>query len=476
MLRQAPPRHPPIGPLATLGWVSAALACFHAGYLVAGGWFMLGFPYAVLALVRLPSTRASFYVGLAVGFGLYAPHLGFFWTLFGPAAVVLWLVLAFWLAVFLATGHALQKRLPSWAMIAALPVLWMGFEYFRSELYFLRFSWLSPAMAFSSPPASPSLAPLLGFLGTFGTGGILALAAALAQWAPGRFGWSGPALIAVLIAVSTLAPHHSSAPREGTHAVPFAGAQIESTAESEIIPVLDRLLKQHPQAQLIVLPEYSLGAEPDVALREWCRKSSRHLIVGGREPIEGGGFYNTAFVVDTNGVIVFRQAKSVPIQFFDDGRPAMSQGLWNSPWGRIGIAICYDLSYTRVIDRLVQAGAEALIIPTVDAASWGSYQHALHARVAPLRAAEYGVPIARVASSGISQSVNAAGRVISSAPFSEEVEFLSGTLEIHGAGTLPIDRWLAPLAAFVSGLLVILAALPNSLVSRLTASTAPSPS
>lgn len=469
-----PPRHPPIGPLVTLGWVSATLAFFHAGYLVPGGWFMLGFPYAVLALIRLPSTRASFYLGLAVGFGLYATHLGFFWTLFGPAAVVLWLVLSFWIAAFLAAGHALQNRLPSRAMIVALPVLWMGFEYFRSELYFLRFSWLSPAMAFSSPPSSPSLEPLLGFLGTFGTGGMLMLAAALARWAPGRLRWSGPALLAALVAIGTLAPPRPSTAQGATQTVPFAGAQIESTAESEIIPVLDRLVKQHPQARLIVLPEYSLGAEPDVALREWCRTSSRHLIVGGREPIEGGGFYNTTFVVDTHGVIVFRQAKSVPIQFFDDGRPALSQALWHSPWGRIGIAICYDLSYTRVIDRLVQVGAEALIIPTMDAVSWGPYQHALHARIAPLRAAEYGVPIARVASSGISQSVNAAGRVISSAPFSEEVEFLSGTLEIHGAGTLPIDRWLAPLAALVSGLLVILAALPHSLVSRLTATTAPS--
>jgi apolipoprotein N-acyltransferase len=476
MLPPHPPRHRPIVPLAALGWVSAALAFFHAGYLVPGGWFMLGFPFALFALVRLPTTRASFYVGLTLGFGLYAPHLGFFWTLFGPAAVVLWLVLSFWLAAFLATANALHRRLPSLSMIAALPVLWMGFEYFRSELYFLRFSWLSPAMAFSSPPSSPSLATLLGFLGTFGSGCILALAAALAHWAPGRFRWSGPALIAVLITLSALVPPHSSAPREVAHAVPFAGAQIESTAESEIIPVLDRLLKQHPRAQLIVLPEYSLGAEPDGALREWCRTSNRHLIVGGREPIEGGGFHNTAFVIDTNGVIVFRQAKSVPIQFFDDGRPATSQALWHSPWGRIGIAICYDLSYTRVIDRLVRAGAEALIIPTMDAVSWGQYQHSLHARVAPLRAAEYGVPIARVASSGISQSVDAAGKVTAAAPFSEDVEFLSGTLEFHGTGTLPVDRWLAPLAVFCSCLLVIIATLPITFVSRFTASIATEPS
>jgi apolipoprotein N-acyltransferase len=475
MLSPPLPRHSPIGPLASVGWASAALAFFHAGYLVPGGWFMLGFPFALFALVRLPTTRTSFYVGLALGFGLYAPHLGFFWTLFGPAAAVLWLVLSFWLAVFLATAHALQRRLPSLSMVIALPVLWMGLEYFRSELYFLRFSWLTPAMAFSSPPSAPSLEPILDSMGSFGTGAMLALTAALTRWTPGHFRWSGPALLAALVGIGTLAPSRSSTSLGVVRTLPFAGAQIESTAESELIPVLDRLVKQHPQAALVVLPEYSLGGEPDGTLREWCRTSNRHLIVGGREPIEGGGFHNTAFVIDTNGVIVFRQAKSVPIQFFDDGRPATSQALWHSPWGRVGIAICYDLSYTRVIDRLVRAGAEALVIPTMDAVSWGQYQHALHARIAPLRAAEYGVPIARMASSGISQSVDATGKVLAAAPFSEDVEFLSGSLEIHGAGTLPVDRWLAPLAVFISGLLVIIAALPISFFPRLMASTAPSP-
>jgi hypothetical protein len=47
-------------------------------------------------------------------------------------------------------------------------------------------------------------------------------------------------------------------------------------------------------------------------------------------------FHNTAFVVGPDGDVIFEQAKSVPIQFFNDGRPATSQRLWDSPWGRIG--------------------------------------------------------------------------------------------------------------------------------------------
>ena len=65
----------------------------------------------------------------------------------------------------------------------------------------------------------------------------------------------------------------------------------------------------------------------------------------------------------------------MPIQFFKDGFPAREQKLWDSPWGKIGICICYDLSYTRVTDELVRLGANALIVPTMDIIDWGRNQH-----------------------------------------------------------------------------------------------------
>ena len=160
-----------------------------------------------------------------------------------------------------------------------------------------------------------------------------------------------------------------------------------------------------------MLSEYTFDGPVPAAVKEWCRKNGRYLVVGGKDPAAGGDFYNTAFVVGPDGDIVFRQVKAVPIQFFKDGLPAPEQKLWDSPWGKIGICVCYDLSYTRVTDRLVKLGAEALIVPTMDVVDWGQAQHELHARIAPVRAAEYGLPIFRLASSGISQLVDRAGRV-----------------------------------------------------------------
>jgi apolipoprotein N-acyltransferase len=144
----------------------------------------------------------------------------------------------------------------------------------------------------------------------------------------------------------------------------------------------------------------------------------------------------------------------VPIQFFKDGLPAPQQKLWDSPWGQIGLCICYDLSYTRVADRLVQQGAQALIVPTMDVADWGNAQHELHARVTPVRASEYGLPIFRLASSGVSQWADRNGRIRASAPALGDGATLAGTLEMRGPGRLPPDRWLAPFAVGVTVVLV----------------------
>lgn len=460
--------HPPLVPLgllASIGFAVLTLVTFHLGYLVPGGWPILLFPLALLPLLRLPTSRAAFYTGLGLGLALYAPHLGFFYTIFGPVAGLLWLVLAFWLAVFLGVGRSLANRLPTIWLIAAIPTLWLGLEYFRSELYYLRFSWLNLGYALSNPLAPPSLPRFLNVVGIYGLGFLSFFAATVVWFLPHPIRWLGLVLPAILIP-STRMQSPSTHPAPPGHIIEFAGAQTENAPDFEILGVLDRLAATYTDAQIFILPEYAIQGEPDLVLRDWCRRHQRHLILGGRQGLDGGRFHNTAFVIGPTGDIVFRQAKSVPIQFFDDGVPASSQSIWKSPWGAIGLAICYDLSYSRVIDGLVRAGAEALIVPTMDTISWGAYQHALHARIAPTRAVEYGLPIVRIASSGISQGVDRTGCVTTSSPFSEETKFIHGTMQIGGLGSLPIDRFVAPAASGLAGLLLALSLIPDTFLRR----------
>jgi len=157
---------------------------------------------------------------------------------------------------------------------------------------------------------------------------------------------------------------------------------------------------------------------------------------------------------DAGSKQIFSQVKAVPIQFFKDGLPAEKQAVWDSPWGKIGLCVCYDLSCTRVTDELIRQGAQAILAPTMDVEDWGKRQHLLHGRVAPIRAAEYGVPIFRLCSSGISQAVDQYGRVLARAPFPGQGKSLEASFELPRRGRLPADRFLIwPCIAVCAGFL-----------------------
>jgi len=437
-------------------------ACLYSGGAV--GAFHLAFHWDALALLMifyfmamamltgLPSSRKAFYFGLAIGFCVFAPSLLFLWTIFKIAAIPLWLVLSFWHGLFLSVIHKTRERFGWKTALCLLPLVWMGTEFFRSELYYLRFSWLSAGFAFSD---SELYSPLR-FLGVYGLGLVMA---GLGCWllASGRrrvlVGSGVVATMAFLLLVKPWLVERR--PADPGRLLQVAGVQLEFPMETAVLQGLNLTRKKAPDAELLVLSEYTfLGKIPE-SVRDWCQREKVHLIAGGKEYVEGKGFYNMAYVVGPEGEIVFKQAKSVPIQFFDDGLPAPEQKLWDSPWGKLGIAICYDLSYRQVMDRFVEQGAEDLIIPTMDVEEWGREEHELHARVAPMRTMEYGIPILRLASSGISQLVIPTGVVTASAPFPGSLKVIQGEMELKGAGVIPWDWFLAPVATSVTGSLLI---------------------
>ena len=435
-------------------WIAVAAAAFHAAYASTHTSFLIVlYLFALLQLAQTDRWRKAFYSGLAVGLLIAAVRLAFFWRLFSGGAISLWTVYALWLGLFVALARLCLLRLgPKWGWLP-IPFIWTGLEYFRSELYYLRFSWLNVGYAFSGTPWQAAMR----LTGVYGLGFLLpSVAAAAARlWRKSRI----QALAVLILGASgiwfggLLSGQWTSADRHAE--VRVAGVQMEFPTDDEVLLRLNDLIRSHPDTELVVLSEYTFDGPVPEAVKDWCRENKRYLVVGGKDPAPGGDFYDTAFVVGPGGDIVFRQVKAVPIQFIKDGLSAPEQRVWDSPWGKIGICICYDLSYTRVTDRLVKLGAEALVVPTMDVAEWGEAQHDLHARIAPARAAEYGLPIFRIASSGISQWVDCRGDVKATAPCPGGAAVLAGTLEMRGGGRRPLDRWLAPFAVAVTALFVV---------------------
>jgi apolipoprotein N-acyltransferase len=433
------------------------VACFHAAYtslkFPAAGLLIFGYAFGMVKLCDQPTVRRAFYFGLAAGYLCCAPQLFFMWRIFSVFSVVLWFVLAFWSGLFTAMVCGCQHRWGKPRTVWLIPLLWTGIEYFRSELYYLKFSWLNPGYALDALPQNPFLPfPVCGM---YGVGLVIFLLASI--WAH-KSRLKARSVMAVGLFLLGFMPMITAIERgqwskragNGTQPEPLSlvGIQLEFPTPAVLPKILTQTLARNTNAQVFVLSEYTLnespGGVPD-ELKNWCREHSKFLVVGGKEFVTNERYYNTAFVVGTNGEIVFAQAKSVPIQFFRDGLPAPKQELWDSPWGKIGICICYDLSYTRVTDELVRQGAQLLIVPTMDVETWGLHQHELHSRVAPVRAAEYGVPIFRLASSGISQAVNANGRVAALTTMPGNGQILAAQFRLPMHGTLPFDRGLAPL-------------------------------
>ena len=405
---------------------------------------VLVYAWALIQLSCASSASQSFRFGFLAGFLAFAPQLTWFWKIFGPTAICLWAVLSFFTALFVVLLQFARAKLGVRFLWIIVPVLWTGIEFFRSELYPLRFSWFSVGYAFSG---TGGLEPVSS-LGVYGVGFLVFFMAALCL---GKTHLFKAAVLAAFIVCANW-PHKTGA--ESGRDLIVAGVQLEFPPDLAVPKHLDRVLARYPDAQILVLSEYAFDGPVPKHVRDWCRRNERYLIAGGKEDVVEDGrtnFRNIAFVVGPSGEIVFQQCKSVPIQFFNDGLPAREQRVWDSPWGNIAIPTCYDLSYRRVTDQFAVGGAEAFIVPFMDVTDWGERQHRQHARIAPMRAREYGVPIFRLGSSGISQHVNARGRMLAECGFPGEEELFGGTLKLNGRARLPLDHWLAPVCSALVG-------------------------
>ncbi len=432
-----------------LGLILSGSLCFLAAYQNTHFRFLLvPFLWCVLELAKAPTWRQAFYPTLGMGLLIYSYEASFFWNIFGPASIVLWLILSFWLAFFAVLARLASSLKTPFTSLLLLPVLWTGLEYFRSEVYPLKFSWFSLGYCWSEDPWQ------LRWTGVYGMGMLVVSLVVLGRMLPGATNWISQVVTMVVLAINSWIPSPApSRTAKATESVPIAGLQMEMPMERELVAALDDLRRQHPESKLIVLSEYTLATPPTDSIRAWCQRNQVFLILGGKDPIGDGpnDFRNTAFVVGPSGETVFRQVKSVPIQFFQDGQPASKQDLWNSPWGKIGLLVCYDQSYRRVVDRLVKQGAQALIVISFDAQEWGQQEHLHHRRVARIRAGELQVPVFRVGNAGYAQQVDRNGVCLASTSWPGTGAHVVGTLNLASAPSLPWDHWVAPVSAFITG-------------------------
>ena len=155
---------------STLWLAVTAILSFHVAYTIRNCQIlMIVFLCCLFCLANLQTSRRAFYVGLAIGLAIYAPQLSFFWTIFQGGAIALWVILSCWIGLFLVLGRACLLKFGPKGWACAAPFVWTGLEYFRSELYYLKFSWMNAGYAFSD---SGGLL-YFGCYGVYGIGFVL---------------------------------------------------------------------------------------------------------------------------------------------------------------------------------------------------------------------------------------------------------------------------------------------------------------
>lgn len=184
---------------------------------------------------------------------------------------------------------------------------------------------------------------------------------------------------------------------------PSPGNELDANLDAARV-LVERAARQG--AQLVALPEFAAfldrsgramaaAARPEAthpALERFCGMARRHclwLAVGSivvrdetADDDEPGRLSNRSFLIAPDGTVAARYDK---IHMFDavlsDGRsinesrayrPGRSAVVADTPWGPLGLSICYDLRFPQLYRALAQAGAGILMVPSAFAHETGA--------------------------------------------------------------------------------------------------------
>ncbi|PLX30797.1 MAG: carbon-nitrogen hydrolase [Clostridiales bacterium] len=141
-------------------------------------------------------------------------------------------------------------------------------------------------------------------------------------------------------------------------------------------------------ADMAVLPEMFNCPYDNKYFREYAEDSSGitiesikkiavekgiYVVAGSIPEIDGNDVYNTSFVLDPKGEIIARHRKmhlfdidvKDGIRFFESETlsPGEDVAVFETPFGKVGLAICYDMRFPELMRLIALKGAKLIVIP-----------------------------------------------------------------------------------------------------------------
>jgi 5-aminopentanamidase len=122
------------------------------------------------------------------------------------------------------------------------------------------------------------------------------------------------------------------------------------------------------------------------ALEDLCKTYDTTVVVGYCE-LAREGIFNSAAVIGPEGTIGTHRKRHLPFlgaDRFTDEPPGREPPIFNTPIGRVGVAICYEIRFPEVFRTLALGGADIIALPT----SWPEQSNILATHFTRVRAAE----------------------------------------------------------------------------------------
>ncbi len=432
------------------------LLAFGLGAVAALGQAPLGFWWATLAalsaliwlLDRQPDRRSAFLTGWLAGAGYFGLALNWIVEPFlidiarhgwmAPFAVVF---LAFGLGLFWGAAAVLGRLARSPTL--GFAVAFVALEWLRGVV-FTGFPWAMVGHVWIGTPVD-QLAALGGPL-------LLSLLTLVAAALPVLWRGKGAAVSALLMAAAVgfglwrlAQPLPEPRPQTLRLVQPNAeqAAKWDPERAQDFLNRLLTLTARGTPADLTIWPEtsvpYMLEYSPEIADWVVAASSGRPVAIGIQRE-EGERFFNSLRVLESDGQETARYDKAHLVPFgeyipFGDlaydwfGLRAFAAQAGNSysagpgpqvldlgRFGKVLPLICYEAIFPRDVNAMPER-ADWMLQITNDAwfGTWtGPFQHFAQAR---LRAVEQGLPLIRVANTGVTAVVDAHGRVVDQLPF-----------------------------------------------------------
>jgi len=196
--------------------------------------------------------------------------------------------------------------------------------------------------------------------------------------------------------------------------------------------------KQHPD--LVIFPQYTFPEDiyrkPDF-FAGLARKTGVYILTGAHVPIETGksildfGFMNLALLFTPEGELggIYQAMASAPFGEVSQ-LSAKKYQVIQTPFGKLGILLCYEDVTSRIPEEAVKSGAEILVALSNPGLFVNTPLPYYYFQQDQLRVMETGLPLARVSPNGYSAFIDKTGCVLQKSRLNtEEILYIDYSLK-----------------------------------------------